>query len=120
MAERMPVEGPDGLPDQGPRCDHCGVRVPVFAELGVDAEREVRDLIAGGDPARAMLALRRAAGCSITWAKVWVQHEGRPRPRDPGTTCRYCGGRLCTAQAKQCLECGMDWHDAANPRRLGG
>lgn len=31
--------------------------------------------------------------------------------------CTYCGYALATSLAKQCLHCGMDWHDARHPVR---
>ena len=32
----------------------------------------------------------------------------------PQFPCPHCGNRLPTAKARQCLSCGMDWHDPAN------
>ncbi len=33
------------------------------------------------------------------------------RPR-----CPQCGERLCTTEAQNCLECGLDWHGRARPK----
>ena len=110
---------PDSLPTQGPLCDHCGLRIPQFEWLAVADEQRIRDLMTEGQRLRAMHELTKATRCPMTWAKVWVQHKGRTKAREPGTICSYCGGRLRSPRAKQCLECGMDWHDVANPRRLG-
>jgi hypothetical protein len=33
--------------------------------------------------------------------------------------CPYCGAQLLSGKAKQCLKCGMDWHDVANVVRRG-
>ena len=107
------------LPDQGPVCDHCGLHIPQFPELAREDDRRVRQLMRDGQQLLAMRELSKASGCPLTWAKVWVQHDGRTQPRAPGTTCTFCGGRLRTSLARQCLECGMDWHDPDRPRRLG-
>jgi hypothetical protein len=34
--------------------------------------------------------------------------------RSPEAPCPYCGAELRTAKAKQCFDCGMDWHEPAN------
>jgi len=31
-----------------------------------------------------------------------------------GPTCSYCGTRLFSPNTRQCLKCGMDWHDSEN------
>jgi hypothetical protein len=41
--------------------------------------------------------------------------EMSPRQRVP--VCPYCGKGLRTKNAKQCFDCGMDWHDPGNPIR---
>jgi hypothetical protein len=41
--------------------------------------------------------------------------EISPRQRVP--VCPYCGNKLPTKNAKQCFDCGMDWHDSSNPIR---
>jgi hypothetical protein len=114
-----PPRGPDGFPEEGIRCERCGTRVPVFATLGAADERRVRELAAAGDSVAAMHELRRSTGCSERWAKIWVVHAV-PQPEPDAVPCGWCGARLRSPAARQCLQCGMDWHDAANPRRLGG
>jgi hypothetical protein len=84
-----------------------------------DAEHRIRQMMRDGQQLHAMRELVKTARWPETWAKVWVQHDGRRLPRAPGMTCSYCGGLLRSPRAKQCLECGMDWHDPSNPRRLG-
>jgi hypothetical protein len=44
---------------------------------------------------------------------------GGTRERSEGAPCPYCGAPLRTEKAKQCLKCGMDWHDPANVYRRG-
>ena len=34
--------------------------------------------------------------------------------------CPYCRAALRVATAKQCFQCGMDWHDSANPVKRTG
>jgi anti-anti-sigma factor len=43
-------------------------------------------------------------------ARVWPL----PTPRVDQAPCPYCGAFLCTPQARQCFQCGMDWHDPDN------
>ena len=35
-----------------------------------------------------------------------------------GPKCRFCGTRLFTPRTKQCLNCGIDWHDPENIKCL--
>jgi hypothetical protein len=107
------------LPAQGPLCDHCGLHIPQFHQLTVDNERRVRALIRANRPLMAMAELEEAVGCPPMWAKIWVEHLGAPIATKPGPHCRFCGHVLTTSLAKQCLECGMDWHDPDSPRKLG-
>jgi hypothetical protein len=42
-------------------------------------------------------------------------YYGRDRgSSEPEAQCPYCGAELRSAKAKQCFDCGMDWHDPAN------
>jgi hypothetical protein len=47
------------------------------------------------------------------------QDRGRARERSGGAPCPYCGAPLRTERARQCVKCGMDWHDPANVFRRG-
>jgi hypothetical protein len=40
-------------------------------------------------------------------------------PPPPAMPCPYCGVPLKTDLARQCLECGMDWHDPKHVIKLG-
>jgi len=75
---------------------------------------QVVALVGEGDPARAM---RKLEETGVPWAnsKGWVMaHVPPSRPRPAPISCPYCGKLLRTMIAKQCLECGMDWHDPNN------
>jgi hypothetical protein len=104
----------NNLPERGALCHECGAKIPVFAELNEADERRVRQLIREGRPIMAMAELRVATGCSLPWAKLWVQHEGRPKPAKEPMPCPYCGEPLRTSLAKQCRYCRRDWHDPKN------
>lgn len=118
--EELLRAGEATFPERGPLCPRCGTRVPQFAELPEDAERRVLAHIHEGRLDLAVAELRRATGAPERWAKIWVQHEGKPMPHAyDGPPCPYCGEALRSASARQCLRCGMDWHDAAHPRKLG-
>jgi len=106
------------LPERGPVCPKCGVHIPQFAELSDSDSARVRQLIANQQPALATRELRSATGCPIAWAKIWVQHGGRPDAVGTSAPCPFCGKPLITALAKQCRYCLMDWHDPHNPKKL--
>ncbi len=36
------------------------------------------------------------------------------KDKQPGPPCPYCGSPLRTPNAKQCRNCGTDWHDPIN------
>ena len=104
----------DGLPERGALCHECGATIPAFAELAEADELRLRRLIRGGRSLMAMEELRVATGCSLPWAKLWVQHEGRPKPATVPPPCPYCVEPLRTPLAKQCRHCRRDWHDQEN------
>ena len=67
------------FPTRGELCHHCGLRIPAFAELSNASQRRIRALIREKRPIMAIQELRTLTGCSLPWAKLWVQHAGRPR-----------------------------------------
>ncbi len=103
-----------------PVCDHCGDRIPQLPELTESEVARIWELIHSGRSGQAVLELSSFTDWPRSLAKIWVEHRGRPRPVSPGEPCPHCGDQLPTSMAKQCLSCGMDWHDPQSPRRLGG
>jgi hypothetical protein len=61
-----------------------------------------------------VLTLRAQSGADRDVYFDISQFFGQEKGRMTGPPCPYCGGQLRTAKAKQCRECGMDWHDPAN------
>jgi hypothetical protein len=110
----------DSFPERGLLCHRCKKKIPQFRDLSEHDEHRIRQLIRESRHVMAMQELRNATGCSLSWAKIWVIHEGRPGPLENDTCpCPYCGMPLRTSLAKQCRYCRRDWHDAENVVRLG-
>src|SRR5262245_6568071 len=85
----------DRPPERGLLCPKCGARIPQFMDLS-DADRfRIGQLILDQRRMMAIAELRAVTGCSLEWAKLWVNHSGRPE-WDLGTTspCPYCGKPL--------------------------
>lgn len=82
-----------------------------------ELEAEVKELIGRGLTIAAIKRLREATGWGLADATRWVDRdlERRGFRKDrTGKPCPYCGKPLRTDTAKQCFECGTDWHDANN------
>ncbi len=115
------LEVVDDPPMMGKPCLHCGSRIPKFLDLEDDERIHIYQLIRSEHPDEAVDALVAATGCPVSWAKIWVAHPygpRRPLRRWAGPPCSYCHQPLRTMLARQCLECGMDWHDTCNVRQL--
>lgn len=103
----------DSFPERGLVCHRCETKIPQFRELSAHDEIRVRLLIRNGRHLMAMEELKAATGCSLRWAKIWVVHEGIPKPLENEVTpCPYCGMPLRTSLAKQCRHCFRQWHDS--------
>ena len=82
-----------------------------------ELEADVRGMIGRGHTIAAIKRLREETGWGLADAKMWVDRtlEGHgPTKNIAGKLCPYCGNGLRTDRAKQCFECGTDWHDASN------
>jgi hypothetical protein len=97
------------FPTRGALCHHCGLRIPAFAEQSNASQRRIRALIREKRPIMAIQELRALTGCSLLWAKLWVQHAGRPRALRPGQPCPFCAESLENSRALRCRQCGRDW-----------
>jgi len=115
------LEVVDEPPMMGKPCLHCGSRIPKFLDLEGDERARIYQLIRSDRHDEAVDALVTATGCPASWARTWVTHPfgpRRPLRRWAGPPCLYCGLPLRTMLARQCLECGKDWHDPDNIRQL--
>ncbi|HTF57888.1 MAG TPA: hypothetical protein VK661_11715 [Planctomycetota bacterium] len=116
------LEVVDELPMMGRPCYHCGVRIPRFLDLGCEDASRIRSLVRSGQEDAAVEELVKSIGCPLEWARIWVTHPiGPRRPARVwnGPPCASCGRPLRTRMARQCCECGFDWHDPKNIRKLG-
>jgi hypothetical protein len=112
-----------GLADEPPRmgryCEKCKVRIPHFLDLPPVVESRARGRARGTAKPTAIAEIRAATGCPESWAKIWVMHLDGPHIDQlyEGPPCPYCKKPLRTKVARQCVECGMDWHDPVNVKR---
>jgi hypothetical protein len=109
----------DEWPRMGRLCPHCNLRIPRFLDLAPETAAQARKLTRTS-MVSAISLIHETTGCGIRWAQLWAEHPDGPRKPVPrkGPPCVYCGEPLVSEESKQCLECGMDWHDPGNVRRL--
>lgn len=94
-------------PDRGVFCHRCKTHIPAFAELSPQEAADLRRL----PGIESIKALRDKTGCSLVWAKIWLQHPNGPHDAKPARVpCPYCLLPL-NPGAKQCPLCKMDWHN---------
>ena len=97
-------------PDRGAYCPKCECHIPAFNSICPETELELRAI---DSSAIQMKRLIEITGCSMNWAKIWATHPDGPHRKfgdNDAPPCRFCGKQLRTKQAKQCVECGADWH----------
>jgi hypothetical protein len=85
-----------------------------------ELEAEVRGLLDQGHTIDAIKRLREATGWRLREALIWVDRAleaGEFGPQPTRKPCPYCGQPLRTEKAKQCFNCGSDWHEASNLAR---
>jgi hypothetical protein len=112
------LEVVDELPMMGRPCYHCGVRIPKFLDLETEDHYRIYKLARSSSEDAAVDELVKVMGCPREWARLWVTHPfGPKRPARVwvGPPCVRCGRPLRTRLARQCLECGLDWHDHDEP-----
>ena len=99
------------IPARGVYCAKCGNHIPSFSVLSRQDEAHLRSL----DIISAIRELRAKTGCGVTLAKIWAVHPDGPHLKEARPPCHYCGRPLRSLLARQCFECGWDWHDASHP-----
>jgi hypothetical protein len=108
------LEVVDEPPWMGKPCFHCGSRIPRFLDLEGEDRGRIRRLVASGEEDEAVNLLVNLMGCPREWALIWITHPVGPRRPAHlwvGPPCPRCARPLRTRLARQCLECGLDWHD---------
>jgi hypothetical protein len=116
------LEVVDELPSMGKPCYHCGARIPKFLDLATEDRSRIYNLARSGHEDAAVEDLMTVMGCPREWARLWVTHPLGPRRPARlwiGPPCPQCARPLRTRLARQCFECGKDWHDSENLRKLG-
>jgi hypothetical protein len=91
-------------------CPHCGRIVVPPRDLDPSVEAKLVKLVPQ-NPMEAINRLRTDHGWTLGEAKEWVLHL-LPKRASPKPLCPRCGHPLASDLARQCLSCGMDWHDA--------
>jgi len=77
----------------------------------VQTDQRLKELIRDQGTIAAIKYYRLAKGCSLKTAMEYVDSlKPLPPNSKSKTLCPYCGVLLRTDLAKQCFECGKDWH----------
>ena len=82
----------------------------------LEAELKALACTSGGKP----LAIKRyceATGCAARDGFAWLYRY--MKSLEPVVPCPHCGQALRSPKAKQCFDCGMDWHDSSQIVRRG-
>jgi hypothetical protein len=111
------IEARDAAPTRGLWCQKCSTFIPQFSDISAEDERRLLELIRNGRQWMAIQELDAATDCGLGWAKLWVNHRGKPEVFYE-TPCPYCGQELRSSEAKQCRHCKRDWHDPDNIKTL--
>jgi len=90
-------------------------RRPCCDSINPELETELIALMEEDRTIEAIKRLRAATSAPLGACKSWVDERlsrmgGIPR-KWKGKPCPYCGKPLRTDQARQCFECGKDWHE---------
>ena len=111
-------EAIEELPTMGRPCYHCGTRIPKFIDLTKEDNIRIFGLARTEGEGAAIDALVEVMECPRAWAELYVTHPFGPRRPARlwlGPPCGSCGRPLRTRLARQCFECGLDWHDSGEP-----
>jgi hypothetical protein len=89
------------------------MRNPTPFTLTLDPALEMaeRDLIDSGQASSAQIiaTIMKGTGCSLAQAGGWP--GAYYKQFEPVAYCPHCAKPLRTVKAKQCFECGADWHE---------
>jgi CheY-like chemotaxis protein len=102
-----------------------GTQWRVTDQVAVEVAREFYQQLVKGVPiAGALRAARDHARARFPQDPTWLAYTcfadpnasvwPLPAPQVEQVPCPYCKALLRTARARQCFECGMDWHDPDN------
>jgi hypothetical protein len=85
-------------------------RAPISLDPAVEAQ--VVDLLREGKTPHIQVVktIIERAGCTVGDAFGWLYSYYYRQERLRAKPCPYCGKPLRTNEAKQCFECGADWH----------
>jgi hypothetical protein len=89
--------------------------IPKWRDLTAADRNEVSRLLSQGQSVSAIRYYRQASGLGLEAAKQAIElllEYDPPVPIVPETKpCPFCGLPLRNALARQCFECGADWHE---------
>lgn len=102
-----------------------GTQWRVTDQVDVEVARAFYQQLATGVPiAAALRASRDHARAQFPQGPTWLAYTcfagpnasvwPVPKPWEERVRCPYCPAFLHTPRARQCFECGMDWHDPDN------
>jgi hypothetical protein len=86
--------------------------ISVIADVTeTNMDQKLKELIRDRGAIAAIKYYRLTKGCKLKEAMEYIDSL-KPLPPNPKskTPCPYCGVLLRTDLAKQCFECGKDWH----------
>jgi len=91
----------------------------AWATVPDEVALEVESLALAGKVVAAMARLRAGSTYSLAECTEMILARWSERARQPEMPCPYCGQPLKSPLAKQCFQCGLDWHDDDNVVRRG-
>ena len=88
----------------------CYIAVIVDATK-IQMDQKLKELIRDQGAIAAIKYYRLSKGCNLRAAMEYIDSlKPLPPNSKSKTPCPYCGVLLRTDLAKQCFECGKDWH----------
>jgi len=94
--------------------------IEIERRVSPKLKADIAALVENDDTVGAVQKLEQDTGLSLDDCILWMRaYLPISRDRQAPIPCPYCDKMLRTMIAKQCLECGMDWHDPKNVVRHG-